>query len=91
MQANPEVLANADPSPETIPMKDMGQREPDPRLPADTPAPLPIDTPASEGGKPVVVVVKPSTETPTGGGAWSREADDLLDYKRGRRDGKSAK
>ena len=83
IQVSHETTTDADASPEIIPMNDMRQRGPDP--------PLPADVPASESGKSAVTVVMPSTRTRAGGGAWSREADDLLDYKRVRRDGESAK
>lgn len=90
-QVNSEaMMTDANISSETIFANVTGLREPDPLWPADAPASLPIDTPANESGKPVLEVVKFGTETPAGGGAWSREADDLLDYKCGRRERKSA-
>lgn len=89
IQVSSEVMTDDNLSPETIFTNVTGQREPDPPLLADIPASLPIDTPASESGE-QVVVVKSGTETPVGGGAWSREADDLLDYKRGPRKRKPA-
>lgn len=66
--------AGAKPAPETAPLANTGQRE--------SASSLPTNVQESAGGQPAAAVAKPRTETPARGGPWSREAGDLLDYKR---------
>lgn len=67
-----ERIVDATPALVDAPMRDTGQRVADPALP--------INSEAGRGGQPAVV--GPAIAKPAKGGPWSREASDLLDYKR---------
>lgn len=73
VHAGPLRTSDRNPSSEVGPMADMGKLE--------SGIPLPTTAQKTGSGRPVSVV-HPVTQTPACGGPWSREAGDLLDYKR---------